>query len=98
MSRKTVKNVKLKKISAYIKQPFKMGVVNCVYVRAELPSRGLISQAFFSRRDKMRLEVTSRIGGTGTRLLFSGPIARENLGKIWDRTGLLSSQYHSGNS
>ena len=33
------------------------------------------------RRDKTRLEGNSRIGGTGSRLLHNGPVARENLGK-----------------
>ena len=32
--------------------------------------------------DKMRPDIISGIGGTGKRLLFSGPVARENPGKI----------------
>ena len=57
--------------------------------------RGLRSQAFFSRHDNTRLEATSGIGGTRTRLLFSGPIAQENLGKIHEKfgTGLESLDY-----
>ena len=42
-------------------------------------TRGLRSELFL-RRDKTRLEATSRIGSTGTRLLFSDPFARENPG------------------
>ena len=60
-----------------------------------LKLRGLCFHAFFLRRDKTRLEATSQSGGTGTRLLFSGPDARENPGKIWDGTGLLSTTRES---
>ena len=49
-------------------------------------TRGLRSELFL-RRDKTRLEATSQIGGTGTRLLFSGPFAQENPGKIWEKLG-----------
>ena len=49
-------------------------------------NRGLRSELFL-RRDKTRLEATSQIGGTGTRLLFSGPFAQENPGKIWEKLG-----------
>ena len=38
--------------------------------------------SFYTRRDKTRLDLISRIGGTGTRLLFSGLVPRENTGKI----------------
>ena len=34
-----------------------------------------------------RLEANARIGGTGTRLLLYGPIARENQGKIGEING-----------
>ena len=43
--------------------------------------RGLRSRARFER-DETRLELISRIGGTGTRLIFSGLVTRENSGKI----------------
>ena len=49
---------------------------------------GLRYRAFFWRRDKTRLEATSRIGGTGTRLMFSGPVAQENPGKIPEKFGM----------
>ena len=42
----------------------------------------------FLRRDKTRLEATSRIGGNGTRLMFSGPVAQENPGKIPEKFGM----------
>ena len=38
--------------------------------------RGLRSRANF-KQDETRLEGNSRIGVTGTRLLFSGPVGRE---------------------
>ena len=49
------------------------------------------------RQDKTRLEITSQIGGTGTRLLFTGPVAWENPRKIWEinGTGLLSTTQES---
>ena len=48
--------------------------------------RGLRSRARFER-DKMRLELISRIGGTRTRLMFSGLVTRENSGKIREING-----------
>ena len=58
-------------------------------------SGGLHSQARLkqdkTRRDKTRLEVTSRISETVPRLLMSGLVAQENLEKIRDETGLLST-------
>ena len=50
--------------------------------------------AIFLRQDETRLEVTSRITKTVMILLISGPVARENLGKIWDETGLLNIFQH----
>ena len=44
-------------------------------------SRGLHSRARFER-DETRLQLIFRIGGTGTRLMFSGLVTRENSGKI----------------
>ena len=44
--------------------------------------------------DKTRLDIISRIGGTGKRLLFSGPVTQENPGNKRDGT----TQYHSGKS
>ena len=35
----------------------------------------------------MRLEGNSQNGGIGTRLLLYGPVAWENLGKIWEING-----------
>ena len=49
--------------------------------KISLQSRGLRSRAR-CERDETRLELISRIGGTGTRLLFSGLVTRENSGKI----------------
>ena len=40
-----------------------------------------------TRRDETRLELISRIGGIRTRLMFSGLVTRENLGKIWEING-----------
>ena len=40
----------------------------------------------------MRLEVNFQIGGTGTRLLLHGPIAQENLGKIWEKFDIRNYQ------
>ena len=40
-----------------------------------------------TRRDETRLELISRIGGTETRLIFSGLVARENSGKIRGKNG-----------
>ena len=40
-----------------------------------------------------RLEVTSRIAETVTRLHMSGTVAQENSGKIRDGTGLLSTTW-----
>ena len=37
--------------------------------------------------NETRLELISRIGGTGTRLMFSGLVTRENFGKIREKTG-----------
>ena len=54
--------------------------------------KGLHSRPFL-RQDKMRLEGTSRIPETVTRLLMSGFIDRENSGKIRDRKGLLSTTW-----
>ena len=48
-----------------------------------------------TRRDKTRLEGYSRIDGTGTRLLFSGPVARKNLGNKQEGMGLLSTTLES---
>ena len=62
-----------------------------LYADQKSNSRGLRSQAFFSRRDETRLEVTSQIAETVTRLHMSGTVARENSGKIRDRTRLLST-------
>ena len=39
-------------------------------------------------QDEMRLEVTSQIAGTVTRLLMSGLVARENSGKIREIFGM----------
>ena len=47
-----------------------------------------VTELFFWRRDKTRLEATSRIGGTGTRLMFSGPVAQENPVKIPEKFGM----------
>ena len=49
----------------------------CVYVCVI----GLRSRARFER-DKTRLELISRIGGTGTRLMFSVLVTQENSEKI----------------
>ena len=61
----------------------------------EVSYRGLRSQFFFSRRDKTRLEATSRM----TRLLVSGPVVcgnpGNNPGNIRDETGLLSTNQES---
>ena len=54
--------------------------------------RGLHSRPFL-RQDKTRLEGTSRIPETVTRLLMSGFIDRENSGKIRDRMELLSTTW-----
>ena len=40
-----------------------------------------------SRQDEMRLEATSRIGETMTRLLMSGLVAQEKFGKNLERDG-----------
>ena len=37
--------------------------------------------------NETRLDLISRIGGTGTRLLFPGLVTWENLGKIWEING-----------
>ena len=56
-----------------------------------MTSRGLRSRARLkrdeTRRDKTRLEGNSPIGGTGTRLLHYGPVARENPGKSREING-----------
>ena len=49
-------------------------------------TRGLRSRACFEQ-DETRLELTSRIGGTGMRLMFSGLVTRENSGKIREING-----------
>ena len=54
---------------------------SCMCQRSAFP-------AFLSRQDKTGLEGNSRIAETMTRL---GLVARENLGKIWDGTGLIST-------
>ena len=46
--------------------------------------RSAFPNSFGTRRDKTRLEVNSRIGGTGTKLLHYGSVARENPGNIWE--------------
>ena len=53
--------------------------------------------SFEIRRDKMRPAITSRIGGTVTRLFVSGPVVRENQGKNgkkMERDG--TPQYYRG--
>ena len=50
-----------------------------------------IPELFFSRQDETRLEVSSRIAETVTRLHMSGTVALENSGKIRDETELLST-------
>ena len=45
-------------------------------------NRGLRFQARFER-EETRLELSSRIGGTETRLMFSGLVTLENSEKIW---------------
>ena len=42
----------------------------------------MFPSSFEMKRDKTRLEVTSRIAKTVTRLLMSGLVAREKSGKI----------------
>ena len=51
--------------------------------------KGLCSRARF-KRDKTRLEANFQIGGSGTRLLLYGPVAREING-----TGLLTTTWES---
>ena len=45
------------------------------------------------RQDKTRLAITSRIGNTMTKLLLSGHVVQENLGKNLEKngTGLVST-------
>ena len=50
-----------------------------LYILDIQDSRGLRSRARFER-DETRLELIARIGGTGTRLMFSGLLTQEKSG------------------
>ena len=58
------------------------GYIQSLY--SHLSLRSAFPSSFEIRRDKTRLEVTSRIAETVTRLLMSGLVTRENPGKFPD--------------
>ena len=46
-----------------------------------------VTQLFFGDETRRDWRPLPELGGTGTRLVFSGPVAQENPGKIWEKFG-----------